>query len=555
MQQRLLKVKRNRHISSYLAAAVALATFMVYLPALRNEFVHWDDNRYIFENPYISPLNAAFFRWAFCGFHVSNWHPLTWISHALDYAFWGLNPVGHHLTNIILHAVNTAIVVLLSLKLFGIVRERSTMNSSSFFLSDKTVLVAAGVTGLLFGIHPVHVESVAWVSERKDLLCALFFLLSIMSYVKYAGSGESGAADRKSEGSGSDEAGRKDFFTNKHYLLALVFFVLALMSKPMAVSLPVVLLILDWHPLGWVRSWKTLRSAGIEKLPFIALSLASSVLTVLAQRGGKSVVSLNLVPLSTRLLVAVQSLAAYMEKMLLPFNLIPLYPYPREVTLLSFEYMSAILLVMGATAACAVLVRKRKFWLSAWGCYVIMLIPVLGIIQVGNQPMADRYLYLPSLGPFILAGAGAAGIFEKMFRDERRGPFSRGVVVIAGLLLVLCLSYLTIRQTAVWRDNLSLWTYVIEKEPGKIPLAYNNRGMVFFNAGNFDLAIADFNQAIAVDPEYAKAYYNRGSAYDKMGALDKAIADYRKTISLDPFYYEAYYYLDQALKKTDKHTL
>jgi len=527
-------VQRPRLGKYYLAASIALITFIVYLPALHNEFVYWDDNLYIFENPNIRSLDAGFFRWAFLEFHVSNWHPLTWISHALDYALWGLNPLGHHLTNIILHAVNTALVVLLALKLLEFVRERSARNGAASFLNNRTILIAAGATGLLFGIHPVHVESVAWVSERKDLLCALFFLMSVISYANYV-----------------------SYKTYKTYMLTLGFFVLALMSKPMAVSLPVVLLILDWHPFSRIRSLRTAWASIVEKLPFIFLSLLASLLTILAQREGNSMASLEFVPLSTRLLVAGQSLVVYIQKMLLPLNLMPLYIYPKDVSLFSFKYVSTLLLVMGTTAICAVLARKRKSWLSVWGFYVITLIPVLGIIQVGNQPMADRYAYLPSLGPFLLAGAGAAWISEKALREERRGLFIRGVGIIIALLLVFSLSYLTARQTAVWKDSLSLWTYVIEKEPGKIPLAYNNRGMVFYKAGVFDKAIADFDRAIGMDPEYAKAYYNRGSTYDKMGELDKAIADYRKTISLDPYYYEAHYFLDQALEKTgqaDKRT-
>jgi energy-converting hydrogenase Eha subunit A len=528
-------MQKTSRVKYYLAASVALLTFLVYLPALRNEFVYWDDNLYIFENPYIRSLDAAFFRWAFLGFHVSNWHPLTWVSHAVDYALWGLNPLGHHLTNILLHAVNTALVVLLALKLFEIVRERSTQNGPASFLNDRTTMIAAGVTGLLFGIHPVHVESVAWVAERKDLLCALFFLMSIMAYVK--------AVRRMGHGAESER------LTLGAMLPALCFFILALLSKPMAVTLPVVLLILDWYPFGRVRSLKTAWSTGVEKLPLVFLSLLSSLLTVLAQRAGSSMVSLKIVPLSIRLPVAVQSLVLYLRKMLLPLNLTPLYAYPKDVSLFSHPYVLALLLVAGITSACAVLARKEKFYLSVWGLYVVMLIPVLGIIQVGNQPLADRYTYLPSIGPFLVAGLGAAWISEKIFRDEKREIFIKGVSVFTGFMLVFCLSYMTVHQIALWRDSVSLWTAVIEKEPEGVPLAYNNRGMVFLKVGQFNKAIPDFDKAIALDPSYAKAYYNRGSAFEQMGDFDKAIADYKRTIALDPLYYEAYYYLDQALKK------
>src|SRR5512144_1307441 len=219
-----------------MAVSLAMVTLFVYLPALRNEFVGvWDDNIYIVENPHIRSLDAAFFHWAFLDFYASNWHPLTWISLAADYALWGPNPLGYHLTNIILHAFNTLAVVLLVIKLLQTAKERQTGPDLPSFPGERTILLAAGVTGLLFGLHPLHVESVAWVSERKDLLCALFYLLSIITYASYVSNK-----------------------TYKTYILTLVFFVLALMSKPMAVTLPVVLLLLDWYPLNRIASFRAL---------------------------------------------------------------------------------------------------------------------------------------------------------------------------------------------------------------------------------------------------------------------------------------------------------
>jgi hypothetical protein len=524
----------TRKIQHSIAVSAGLATLLVYLPALWNEFVYWDDNLYVFENPHIRSLDGSFFRWAFSSFDASNWHPLTWISHAVDYAIWGMNPLGHHLTSIILHAVNTGLVVLLALQLLQIAKERGSRDHSPSFLNDRAILIAAGVTGLLFGIHPVHVESVAWVSERKDLLCALFFLLSIMAYVKAA------------EGRGAE--GKR--LPVRILLPALGFFVLALLSKPMAVTLPVVLLILDWYPLGRIGTFRTFRTALVEKVPFFALSLASSIVTVAAQQEGLSLVGLEVVPLSTRLLVAVQSLLAYLGKILLPLNLVPLYPYPRHVSLLSLTYVSAIGVVLGITLACVVLAKKQRFWLSTWTYYVVTLIPVLGIIQAGNQSMADRYVYLPSIGPLLVSGLGAAWLTDQAIR--RAKPVLAARVISIGVILVLSLSlsYLTVVQTRVWKNSLVLWTWVIEKEPDRLPLAYNNRGMVFFQANDLDRAMTDFDKAVDLDPLYAKAYYNRGCAHYRKGELAKAIADYRKTISLEPRYYEAYYYLDQAVGKT-----
>ncbi len=561
---------------------------MVYLPALRNEFVYWDDNLYIFENPNIRSFDAGFFRWAFLGFHVGNWHPLTWISHALDYALWGLNPLGHHLTNIVLHAVNTALVVMLALKLLEFVRERSAQKGTGSFLNNRTILIAAGTTGLLFGIHPVHVESVAWVSERKDLLCALFYLLSIISYVRYArdkGSGVRGqGAEGRSEGSGDrgqgsgsnikEKSGQNKFFTNKNYLLALVFFILALMSKPMAVTLPVVLVILDWYPFGRIWSLRTAWASILEKLPFIILGLVSSIITISAQGAGRAFQTLDFVPLPVRALVAAKSLVAYLGKMLLPLNLLPFYPYPKDVSLFSFEYLSAIGLVIGVTTACVVLARKQKLWLSVWGYYVVTLIPVLGIVQVGGQSMADRYTYLPSLGFFLTAGLGAAWVAGKVSPGEKQGLIIRGSGISVALLLVVSLSSLAIRQINVWRDSFSLWTFVIEKGSEKIPMAYVNRGAAFQKTGLLDKAVADYEAAIDLDPTDYRAYIslgavleqtgrfnraqeaderaialnpssheafrNRGVLLEKMGRFDEAIADYTRAIALQPTYFEAY---------------
>jgi tetratricopeptide (TPR) repeat protein len=549
----VVQIARRRQY--YLAAAGALAAFLVYLPALPNEFVNWDDDIYVYDNPHIRSLDISFFRWAFLGFPVSNWHPLTWISHALDYAFWGLNPLGHHLTSIILHAVNTGLVVLLAAKLLEAGRERSMRNGAVSFLNDRTVLIAAGVTGLLFGIHPVHVESVAWVSERKDLLCALFFLLSIIMYVKYASGQRSAFSDQLSENNTqstedralniehralSTEHRAQKVFLNRYYLLALGLFVLALMSKPMAVSLPVVLLILDWYPFDRIRSWKTFQSAGVEKLPFFALSLASAVLTVLAQRAGGAMTAMDVVPLSTRTLVAAKALIVYMEKMVLPVDLIPFYPYPKEVSLFSFASLSAIGLIMAITIVSAIIVKNQRVWITAWGYYVLTLVPVLGIIQVGGQAMADRYTYLPSLGPFLIIGIMAAVASEKAGRAKAKQQGSAAVSLAAALFVVVALSSLTIRQITVWRTSLDLWNHVITKEPRKVPLAYYNRGQVFMNGGQLGKAIEDYSMAITLNPSYQEAFYNRGLALEKSGRPDLAAEDYERAIALNPSNYQAF---------------
>jgi hypothetical protein len=470
-----MKVEKKRRFKFAIAGAVAVATFLVYLTALRNDFINWDDGAYIFENPHIRLLNAAFFKWAFFDFYSYNWHPLTWMSHALDYALWGLNPLGHHLTNIILHAINTFFVVFLVIRLLDAFK-RTVRNGQSSFLNEQTKLIAAGTTGLLFGLHPLHVESVAWVAERKDLLCALFYLLTIITYTNYARSV-------------TEEAPQKisfPRFINKHYLLALAFFILALLSKPMAVSLPVVLLLLDWFPYNRIQSFKTLWSALIEKLPLIVLSFISSIVTVLAQKSGGAISSIEIVPLSIRVLVGAKALISYLLKMALPLNLVPFYPYPRDVSFVSLGYLSAVLLVIGLTAGCVVLIKKQKLWLAAWGYYVVTLLPVLGIIQVGGQSMADRYTYLPSLGPFIIIGVLAAWILGHVSPLKIWGLRIKVFSAVAAIILLVLMSYKTFMQIGIWENSIVFWNYVIEKDPNSFSEAYDNRGRAFEKIGLID---------------------------------------------------------------------
>jgi tetratricopeptide (TPR) repeat protein len=526
-----VQVKTTKNVKFYVAGSVALITVAVYLAALQNAFVEWDDGEYVFNNPHIRSLNAAFLRWAFFDFYASNWHPLTWISHALDYAIWGPNPLGHHLTSIILHAVNTFLVVLLTIRLQEVLQEATMRSGTSLFLNERAILITGGVTGLLFGLHPVHVESVAWVAERKDLLCALFFLLSIITYTKYACSINKEIVQSKTILQ----------FSNKQYLLSLGFFILALMSKPMAVSLPAVMLVFDWYPLKRIRSLKTFRTAFVEKLPFIALSLISSLLTILAQKTKEAISSMEAVTLSTRVLVAAKSLVAYLGKMAVPLDLIPFYPYPKNISLVSLEYLLAIVLVVGIGISCAVTARKQKVWLSVYSFYVITLLPVLGIVQVGSQSMADRYTYLPSLGPFFIMALGTAWVLNRVNSLQRSRMIVTLVCIAALIFLFASLAYLTLKQIGIWKNGFYLWTYVIEKEPEKVSIAYTNLGSFFANREQLDKAIENFDKAIALNPTDYLAYSNRGAAFDKMGQLDKAIESYDRAVTLNPNDFTAYY--------------
>ncbi len=518
-----------------MAWIVASATFLAYLRTLQNGFVHWDDDKYIYENLHIYSLNAIFFKWAFWGFHhasVGNWLPLTLISYALDHALWGAKPMGYHLTNIILHSANAFLVVVLSARLIE-AWEKTRDFSSPSFLSGKGKLIAAAATGLLFGLHPLHVESVAWASERKDVLCAFFFLLSIIAYLRYA--------DR------IRSAGKPGGF-EPWYLLSLFSLVLALMSKPMAVSLPVALLILDWCPLGRIFSLKSFRAVFYEKLPFIALCAGDSALTILAQKKGGAMTSFNQLPFASRVLVAARSLVLYIWKMVLPVNLVPYYPYPKDISFLSPGYLLPVVFVVAVTAFCLLKARRQKIWLACWGYFVISLLPVLGLIQVGRQAMADRYAYLPSLGPFLAAGVAAAWAWKKA-EGLKYGKVFRTAGASAALLAVFSMSYLTFRQTGIWKSGLALWNYVIHKEPYASAVVYNNRGYIFEKMGQTEKAIADFNEAIAINPRRARVYTNLGNAYITMGQTEKAIADFDEAIAINPSKADLYNNLGNAYAK------
>jgi tetratricopeptide (TPR) repeat protein len=531
---------KSKNFKYYLAVFISLMTFAVYLRALQNDFVILDDNAYVYENLHIRSFNMAFLRWAFLNFYASNWHPLTWISHALDYAVWGLNPVGHHLTNVILHTANTFIVVLLAMRLLDAWAGSTGQKKAAAFTEERSILIAGGVTGILFGLHPLHVESVAWVSERKDLLCALFFLLSVMSYAKYTLS-----VSRESRGGeriGEKPVWRLAFFSNRHYLAAGGWFILALLSKPMAVTLPVVFLILDWYPFNRIHSLKTFRFVFAEKLPLLGLSLISSILTMYAQGSGHAIIPITFVPLSIRLLVATKSLAVYLWKMVVPLNLVPFYPYPENASLLTGEYLLSIVFVIAITATCLVMAKKHKLSLSCWSYYVVTLVPVIGIVQVGGQAMADRYTYLPSLGPFFITGCAVAWLVKHVNASQKRWMPAVSAIGLAAIALAfLLMGYLTFRQCGVWKNSLVVLNYILEKKPHNSPHVYLYRGMVFEKAGRPQSALQDYNQAIALDPSYADAYSARGTLYQKEGRTDRAMDDFNKSILLNPSSANAYF--------------
>jgi Tfp pilus assembly protein PilF len=434
--------------------------------------------------------------------------------------------MGHHLTSIVLHGLNTFLVVILAIYLL---RVASNFKGIEGLLSDRRIFTAGVITGLLFGLHPLHVESVAWVSERKDVLCAFFFLLSIMSYMSYT-----------------------TYKTYTNYLLCLGFFILALLSKPMAVTLPAVLLIMDWYPFRRFEGNGRLKSIFIEKLPFFAISIALAAITLLAQRSGGAIKSLDMYPLPDRILVGFKALGSYLGKMLWPTRLSPFYPYPQNAAFFSYEYLLSVLLVVGITLACIALLKRQSVWLAIWGYYVITLLPVLGIIQVGGQAMADRYIYLPSIGPFLFIGLVVALVFEKLTASVRWNMMMKVFTLSIATILTVFMSYTTVKQIGIWKDGITLWSRAIEIDPIKVDKAYYNRGLIYKNTGRFQEALKDLTQAIRIGimkfaPGLHRSYGCRAAVYTELGYMEEALKDYTQAINLSPTSISYFYYNNRGI--------
>jgi tetratricopeptide (TPR) repeat protein len=511
-----------------IASAAAVMTLLIFLPALNNEFVLWDDNIVVSENIQIRSISPEFFLWALSDIRSGLWQPVSWFSFALDHGVWGLRPIGYHLTNIVLHSVNTFLVTLLFIRLIRrskfhhqvLPSQAKTPSVTSPLRDDMSVLIAAGAAGLLFGIHPLHVEPVAWASGRNDLLSMFFVLLSLIAYARYGSLTAREAADNP---------GR-----SLPYFASLAFFIFAVASKPTAIVLPVVLLILDWYPLGRVASVRDLRTKIIEKIPFFVITVCIALVTWFGERSIGSIdTTTETIPI--RILVAVKALAAYLLKMVAPYDILPYYPYPKQVSIMSPEFFIPVLLVSAITAVSLLVARRWRLIPAAWMYYLVTMAPVIGIVKVRATFMADRYTYLSSLGPFLLLGVMLSFFWTPRAFSTRSQRIMKVVASIVSITLVLSFVAVTINQIPVWKNSVSLWSAVIEKEPERIPTAYVNRGWAFQTMKRYDKAIADYDMAIKLAPQSsALAYNNRGIAYKDLGQYDRAEQDLDTATRLQP---------------------
>ena len=441
MNQAPIRPGMKLFIAMFLLFVISMLT---WFEGTKNALV-WDSVQYLFRyEQQISSLGFDHLSWMFSSLEFYNWHPLTWLSWAVDYQLYGgIHPWGFHFSNNVFHAINSMLVFVLTLVCFRLVDPSSKVG---FVNTDNLSLLAAFLAAVIFAVHPQHVESVAWVAERKDLLCLLFMLLTLLSYVKYTSCGESGKA--------------------RWYLATLVAYLLAVLSKPMAVTMPAILLLADIYPLRRTALLKPLMSSikqaslsrlMLEKIPFVLLSGLLLVLTLEAQQGAIN----NQMSFDLRLLNAFNSTVFYLQKLVVPDQFSPFYPYlvaPGQG--ITWHDFIPVLVFAGISVAALVAWGKnRRAWLVAWLFYLLTLTPVLGIIQVGEQGAADRYAYFPTIPVYLLLGAGILMWLRKS------GHLGRVLMVLIALPVAVLLATKTRHQVHAWQDEVSLWTHAIKYAP------------------------------------------------------------------------------------------
>ncbi len=508
---------KNQKNIIFISLSAALIVFVLYFPSLKNDFVNWDDNSFVYENEHIRVIDLNFLKWIF-QFHHGNWCPLTWVSHAFDYFLWNMNPLGHHLTSIIFHVLNTFLFTILIIKFLKIRKPANLMMPLERNRKFLTIsLVIAITAGLFFGISPLRVESVVWISERRDVLFLFCALLSIIFYLKYY---EFAIIVQ--------HKGQK-----KHiifYLLSLTCFLAGLMSKSMIMSLPIVLLLIDMYPLERFISGKCKHRWTfilLEKVPFLILSIVLSVVTFVSQSSVGAVYSLVHMPILVRILIGFKAYAFYLIKSVLPKDLAPLYLI-KETTLnaLSYQYLMPIILFIIITIFCSVIFKRIRLFLIIWSFYLLTLLPVIGFIQVGNQFAADRYTYFPGLGLAFLFGIGVGIVYKKVISLNK----TKNVMLFALATMVICFFGMHVfflqKQIIVWRNSINLWNQEIKLYPGIVAIPYKNRGAALFEVGKVEDAIRDFTAAVELNPGDHTNYINIALAFLEIGDLQSAMRNF-----------------------------
>ena len=472
-----------------ICAALVIVTLAAFWKVHSSGFVMLDDDEYVTTNVHVQQgLSGDSVAWAFTSTEAANWHPVTWLSHMLDVQLFGMDAGRHHLTSLLLHAINAVLLFLLLFRMTGALW--------------RSAFVAA-----LFALHPLHVESVAWIAERKDVLSTLFWLLTTGAWLYYVKSKQAAP-----------------------YVLMLAFFALGLMAKPMLVTLPFTLLLLDYWPLQRLTlpihgRLAELRKLLWEKAPLFAMTAASCVITVIAQKGSGAVQTLSQLSLGGRMETALRAYGAYLGKMILPSSLAVYYPHPQSG--FSVESMAAAFLVIAGGTFLAFRMWKKAPYLSfGWLWYVGTLVPVIGLVQVGEQTMADRYTYIPLIGIFIAITWGIADYVKG------NGALRQGASVAAAVVLAALFGGTRV-QTGYWADSEALLGHALEVTSDNW-LAHNNIGLVMYREGRTQDAIAHYTEALRIDPNYSDAHNNLGNALSAVGRVNEAIPHYNEALRVQP---------------------
>ncbi len=493
----------------------------VYWQVMNFDFVDFDDHKYVPENSMVQQgLTRESICWAFTSKHASNWFPLTWLSLMLDRQLFGPGAGAFHRTNLLLHITNT-------LLLFFVLNSCTKTRWPGFFVASA------------FALHPLHVESVAWITERKDVLSTLFWMLTMLTYVRYC---------------------RCRRTKLVWYGLALAAMGLGLTAKPMLVTLPCVLLLLDYWPLGRIKfafadgenhaepcccahisERKSLTFLVLEKIPFFILSAASSVVTLIVQANTRA--PIMLLSLKARIANALVSYVSYIGKMFWPRNLAAFYPHPGS-TLPMRQIIIAIIILVGISSVVVLFGARKRYLVTGWLWYLGTLLPVIGLVQVGTQAMADRYTYVPLIGLFIII---AWSVYDVVVRRKRCG------IILAGMALVLCVTWMicTFRQVGYWRNSTSLFERAL-KVTSKNYVAHTGLGVAFAQAGDIEKAVHHSNAALQIKPDHIDARFNLGKALAQQGKVSEAVEHYTKVLSLNPGHANAYNELALLLAQQGK---
>jgi hypothetical protein len=508
---RIVTLLREKYRGSMFALLLALVVLSLYWPVTGYEFIALDDNLYVVENADIqkgfSPQGIS---WAMTTLYTTNWHPLTWLSLMIDYELYGLKAPGYHVSSLLLHILNTLLLFIVLRRMSGEIWK-------------------SGVVAALFAVHPLNIESVVWVAERKNLLSTLFWILTIMAYVRY-----------------TDKPGWK------RYSLILVFFILGLTAKPMLVTMPFVLLLLDYWPLqrfSWfdhnrpeesvqdrTKRRKCLIRLLIEKMPLLLLSLLSAWVTLYAARTGGAVKAISVFPVGGRIENALISYAMYLYKMVWPIDLAIFYPYPPGRPL--WQVVSSILFLAAVTAFVCLKGRTRRYLIAGWFWYVITLLPVIGLVQVGFQSMANRYAYISLIGIFIIIAWGVPDLLKR-FSGRRYLP---AVSVSVILTFIFC----TKSALPGWKNSEAVFQQALNVTK-KNHIAEMGMGNVWLSRGNLHKAVPHYMEALRLKPDYAEAHNNLALVLMREGKGDEAAAQFREALKDNPKYAEAFNNLGAVL--------